>query len=104
MALLFGEHRELLMYGAGEKLVDADGVVFKSLAVLGRGTLHVCAERGENASVTDLQKSFVNRWVRSVCLARKWITNCKPVDRLAISHILRVKCIGGNMERSRDDE
>src|SRR4029077_10602317 len=57
MALLFGEHRKRLMYGAGEKLVDADGVVFKSLAVLGRGTLHVGAERGENASVTDLQKS-----------------------------------------------
>jgi hypothetical protein len=57
MALLFGEHRKLLMYGAGEKLVDADGVIFKSLAVLGRGTLHVGAERGENASVTDLQKS-----------------------------------------------
>src|SRR5690242_3665279 len=56
MALLFGEHWKLIMYGAGEKLVDADGVVFKSLAVLGRGTLHVGAERGENASVTDLQK------------------------------------------------
>src|SRR5260370_42646587 len=57
MALLFGKHRKLLMYGAGEKLVDADAVVFKSLAVLGRGTLHVGAERGESASVTDLQKS-----------------------------------------------
>src|SRR5258707_12270425 len=57
MALLFGERGKLLMYGAGEKLVNADDVVFKSFAVLGRGTLHVGAERGEDASVTDLQKS-----------------------------------------------
>jgi hypothetical protein len=42
--------------------------------------------------------------IRSVCLARKWIANCKPVDHLAVSHVLRVKCAGASMERSRDDE
>jgi hypothetical protein len=38
------------------------------------------------------------------CLARKWIANCKPVDRLAILHVLRVKCSGASIKRSRDDE
>jgi hypothetical protein len=38
------------------------------------------------------------------CLTRKWIANCKPVDRLAILHVLRVKCSGASIKRSRDDE
>jgi hypothetical protein len=43
-------------------------------------------------------------WTLSVGLTRKWIANCKPIDRLAISHVLRVKYAGTSMERSRDDE
>jgi hypothetical protein len=35
---------------------------------------------------------------------RKWIANCKPVDRLAILHVLRVECSGAGIKRSRDDE
>ena len=34
----------------------------------------------------------------------KWIANCEPIDRLAISHVLSVKCTGTSIERSRDDE
>jgi len=30
--------------------------------------------------------------------------NGKPVDRLAILHILLVQCSGASIERSRDDE
>jgi len=37
-------------------------------------------------------------------LARKWIANSKPVNRLAILHVFRVKCCGASLERSRDDE
>ena len=37
-------------------------------------------------------------------LARKWIADCKPIDCLTVSHVLRVECAGANMERSRDDE
>jgi hypothetical protein len=37
-------------------------------------------------------------------LARKRIANCKPIDCLAVSHVFRVKGIGANMKRSRDDE
>ena len=64
----------------------------------------------EITKTTDIFKRLTqrdliaNRWLRSVCLARKWIANCKPIDRLAISHVLRVKCAGASMERSRDDE
>ena len=36
--------------------------------------------------------------------ARKWIADCKPIDCLTVSHVLRIKCAGTNMERSRDDE
>ena len=39
-----------------------------------------------------------------IALARKWIANCKPIDCVAVSHVLRVKCVGTNIERSRDDE
>lgn len=35
---------------------------------------------------------------------RKRIANCKPIDRLAILHVLRVKCSGASIKRSRDDE
>src|SRR5258708_6759110 len=35
---------------------------------------------------------------------RKWIANCKPVDRLAILHVLRGECSGASMKRSCDDE
>jgi hypothetical protein len=35
---------------------------------------------------------------------RKWIANCKPVDRLAILHVLRVECSGASIKRSGDDE
>jgi hypothetical protein len=38
------------------------------------------------------------------CLARKRIANCKPIDRMSVSHVLRVECAGAGMERSRDDE
>jgi hypothetical protein len=35
---------------------------------------------------------------------RKRIANCKPIDRLAILHVLRVECSGASIKRSRDDE
>ena len=35
---------------------------------------------------------------------RKRIANCKPIDRLAILHVLRVECSGAGIKRSRDDE
>src|ERR1700741_358991 len=46
------------------------------------------------------QRDLRYRGLRSVCLTRKWIANCKPIDRLAISHVLRVKCAGTSMYRS----
>ena len=64
----------------------------------------------EITKTTDIFKRLtqrdlsLTRWLRSECLARKWIANRKPIDRLAIPHVLRVKCAGASMERSRDDE
>ena len=54
---------------------------------------------------TQVTASFCEpEGARFVCLARKWIANCQPIDRLAISHVLGVKGAGVGMERSRDDE
>ena len=51
------------------------------------------------------QSAAAVRWgVIRLPLTRKWIANGKPVDRLAILHVLRIKCSGTSMERSRDDE
>jgi len=61
--------------------------------------LTLCLSRGDNRSI------FLRTGrASSVCLARKWIANCKPIDRLAISHVLRVKYSSASMERSRDNE
>jgi hypothetical protein len=56
------------------------------------------------AEITETTVTQRELSIGSVCLARKWIANCKPIDRLAVSHALRVKCAGASMERSRDDE
>jgi hypothetical protein len=64
----------------------------------------------EITKTTDIFKRLTQRDVSladgrgSVCLTRKWIPNCKPIDRLAVSHVLRVKCAGASIDRSRDDE
>ena len=54
-------------------------------------------------STVAAARPLANRW-GPLCLARKWIANCKPIDRLAVSHVLRVKRAGASMERGRDDE
>jgi len=41
---------------------------------------------------------------KSARALRKRIANCKPIDRLAILHVLRVECSGASIKRSRDDE
>ena len=98
------------MSGAGYQLLVTGGLPFAN-GIVGLGGRNRLAATDTSLPGKQM-RAFREYDQESGCVAarqtaralRKRISNCKPIDRLAISHVLRVKCAGADMERSRDDE
>jgi hypothetical protein len=95
--------------GAGYQLLVTGGLPFAN-GIVGLGGRNRLA--ATDTSLPGKQRAFREYDQESGCVAarqtaralRKRIANCKPIDRLAILHVLRVECSGASIKRSRDDE
>ena len=98
------------MSGAGYQLLVTGGLLFAN-GIVGRGGRNRLAATDTSLPGKQM-RAFREYDQESGCVAarqtaralRKRIANCKPIDRLAILHVLRVECSGASIKRSRDDE